>query len=62
MTLYEYTEFYIYDKDGTWVNNTDTFEEGGVTYTVTAQTAGPFGYVRDLQWNNFDSCKRCWIC
>ena len=44
---YEYTEFYIYDKDGTWVNNTDTFEEGGVTYTVTAQTAGPFGYVRD---------------
>lgn len=43
---YTYTELYIYDKDGTWVNSTDGFTFSGVTYTVTAQTAGPYGYVR----------------
>ena len=41
-----YTEFYAYDIDGTWTNSTDTFTVSGVTYTVTAQTAGPYGYVR----------------
>ena len=41
-----YTEFYAYDIDGTWTNSTDTFTVAGVTYTVTAQTAGPYGYVR----------------
>ncbi len=43
---YTYTELYIYDKEGTWVNSTDGFTFGGSTYTVTAQTAGPYGYVR----------------
>ena len=37
---------YIYDKEGTWVNSTDGFTYSGTTYTVTAQTAGPYGYVR----------------
>ena len=41
-----YTEFYAYDIDGTWTNSTDTFTVSGVTYTVTAQTTGPYGYVR----------------
>ena len=43
---YTYTELYIYDKEGTWVNSTDGFTFSGTTYTVTAQTAGPYGYVR----------------
>tara|TARA_B100001113_G_scaffold338669_1_gene321075 strand:+ start:1360 stop:2841 length:1482 start_codon:yes stop_codon:yes gene_type:complete len=43
---YTYTELYIYDKEGTWVNSTDGFTFGGATYTVTAQTAGPYGWVR----------------
>ena len=46
-TNYEYTEFFIYAKEGTIVNSTDTFQVGAVTYTVTGQTAGPYGYVRD---------------
>ena len=41
-----YTSFYVYDLVGTWTNSTDTFTFNGVTYTVTAQTAGPYGYVR----------------
>tara|TARA_B100000131_G_scaffold102746_1_gene99771 strand:+ start:8056 stop:9498 length:1443 start_codon:yes stop_codon:yes gene_type:complete len=45
-TNVEYTEFYIYEKDGTLVNSTDTFTVGGTTYTITGQTAGPIGYVR----------------
>ena len=44
---YEYTSFWVYDIVGTWTNSTDTFTFNGVTYTVTAQTAGPYGYVRD---------------
>ena len=43
---YTYTELYIYDKEGTWVNSTDGFTFSGTTYTVTAQTAGPYGWVR----------------
>lgn len=45
-TIVSFNEFYVYDVDGTWTNNTDTFEKGGVTYTVTGQTSGPYGYVR----------------
>ena len=44
---YEYTSFYVYDLVGTWTNSTDTFTFNGVTYTVTAQTASAYGYVRD---------------
>ena len=44
---YEYTEFYVYDIEGSWTNSTDTFTFNGVTYTVTGQTAGAYGYVRD---------------
>ena len=47
-TNVEYTEFYIYEKDGTLVNSTDTFTVGGTTYTITGQTAGPIGYVRSF--------------
>lgn len=43
---YEYTDLFVYDIEGTWTNAVDTFTAGGVTYTVTAQTAGPYGYVR----------------
>jgi hypothetical protein len=42
-----YTEFYAYDLTGTWVNSTDTFVYAGITYTVTGQTAGPYGIVSD---------------
>ena len=38
---------YVFDKVGTIVDNTDTFLLDGVTYTITSQTAGAYGYVRD---------------
>ena len=41
-----FDEFYVYDVVGTWTNSTDTFTTGGVTYTVTAQTVEPYGFVR----------------
>jgi len=44
---YTYPGIYVYDKVGTIVDNTDTFLLGGVTYTITSQTAGAYGYVRD---------------
>ena len=44
---YTYPGIYIYDKVGTIVDNTDTFLLSGVTYTITSQTAGAYGYVRD---------------
>ena len=44
---YSYDSVFVYDITGTWVNSTDTFAYNGVTYTVTGQTAGPYGYVRD---------------
>lgn len=44
---YTYPGFYAYDLEGTWVNSSDTFIIGGTTYTVTGQTAGPYGYVED---------------
>ena len=44
---YTYTGMYIYDKVGTLVNSTDGFLVDGVTYTITGQTAGAYGYVKD---------------
>ena len=44
---YSYTGMYIYDKVGTLVNSTDGFLVDGVTYTITGQTAGFYGYVKD---------------
>ena len=44
---YSYDSVFVYNVSGTWVNSTDTFAYNGVTYTVTGQTAGPYGYVRD---------------
>jgi hypothetical protein len=46
-TVYTYPGVYVFDKVGTIVNNTDTFLLDGVTYTITSQTAGAYGYVRD---------------
>ena len=45
--IYTYPGFYVFDKVGTIVDNTDTFLLDGVTYTITSQTAGAYGYVRD---------------
>ena len=46
-TIYTYPGVYVFDKVGTIVDNTDTFLLDGVTYTITSQTAGAYGYVRD---------------
>lgn len=45
--VFEYTGFYIYDKEGTFALNTDTFTIGAVTFTITAETTGAYGYVKD---------------
>jgi hypothetical protein len=45
-TSYTFTSFFAYSISGTWANSTDTFTEDGTTYTVTAQDAGAYGYVR----------------
>ena len=45
---YTYDGFYAYDIVGTWANNVDSFTFGGTTYTITAQTAGPYGYVESF--------------
>ncbi|ADO99067.1 structural protein [Prochlorococcus phage P-SSM7] len=44
---YTYPGVYVFDKVGTIVDNTDTFLISDVTYTITSQTAGAYGYVRD---------------
>ena len=41
-----YSVLYVYDITGTWTNSTDSFLFNGVTYTVTAQTAGAYGFIR----------------
>ena len=46
-TNYTYPGIFVFDKVGTIVDNTDTFLLDGVTYTITSQTAGAYGYVRD---------------
>ena len=45
---FTFVDFYAYDIDGTWTNSTDSFTLSGTTYTVTGQTAGPYGYVRSF--------------
>ena len=45
--IYTYPGVYVFDKVGTIVDNTDTFLLDGTTYTITSQTAGAYGYVRD---------------
>ena len=47
-----FTEFYIYDVEGTCTNSTSTFVQNSITYTVTAQTSGAYGYVRSYSGNN----------
>jgi len=38
---------YIYDLEGAAITpNSDTFTLGGVTYTITGQSSGPYGFVR----------------
>ena len=44
---YTYPGFFVFDKVGTIVDNTDTFLLGGVTYTITSQTEKAYGFVRD---------------
>ena len=50
-TAYTYDEIYVYDVEGTWVNSTDGFTFSGATYTVTGQTAEPYGVVRSYSDN-----------
>lgn len=45
-TTYTYDEFYAYNIEGTWVNSSDSFTYNGTSYVVSAQTSGPYGYVR----------------
>ena len=47
ITDYTYPGVYVFDKVGTLVDNTDTFLLGATTYTITSQTAGAYGYVKD---------------
>ena len=44
---YSYDSIFVYNVVGSWVNSTDTFAYNGVTYTVTGQTTGAYGFVRD---------------
>jgi len=53
----EYTAFYIYEKEGTLVNSSDTFIVQGVTYTITGQNAGPYGYVRRYSGTTLEVIK-----
>jgi len=46
-TSFTYDEFFAFDLNGTWSNTTDSFEVGGITYTIESQTAGPYGTVVD---------------
>ena len=43
----QYNSIYVYDVEGTWVNSTDGFLADSTTYTVSGQTAGKWGVVRD---------------
>lgn len=42
-----YTQIRVYDVIGTWSNNTDTFLAGNTTFTVTAQSGGKWGIVKE---------------
>ena len=44
---FTYSQLYIYDKEGTVTAGSSTFLFGGVTYTLSSETTGPYGYIRD---------------
>lgn len=46
-SVVSYDEFYAYDITGTLVDNTDTFEAGGITYTIESQVSGSYGVIGD---------------
>ncbi len=52
-----YSGFYIYDKVGTIVNSSDSFVFNAVTYTITAQSAGAYGYVKDYDGTSLKFVK-----
>lgn len=52
-----FNDLYIYNLSGTLVPNTDTFVVNGVTYTITAQNAGPYGYVRSYSGTTLEVVK-----
>ena len=56
-STYEYDEIFIFDKVGTLGNNVDTFTFNGVTYTITGQTAGAYGYVKDYSGTSLKFIK-----
>lgn len=43
-----FDELFVYNVEGTWTNNTDTFEFGNTTYTVESQVSGKWGFVRSF--------------
>ena len=49
---YSYDSIFVYNVVGSWQNSVDTFAYNGVTYTVTGQTAGAYGFVRDYSSTN----------
>jgi hypothetical protein len=52
-----FNDLYIYDVSGTLAPNTDTFVVSGVTYTITAQNVGPYGYVRSYSGTTLEVIK-----
>ena len=52
-----FSSFYAYDIDGTWTNSVDSFTLNAVTYTITAQTAGPYGVVRSYSGTTLEVIK-----
>ena len=46
---FTYDEIYVYDIEGTWSNSTSSFLFNGVTYTISSQTTGAYGYVRSYE-------------
>jgi len=52
-----FNSFYVYDVEGTWANAIDAFTINDVTYTVTAQTSGPYGIVRSYSGTTLEVIK-----
>jgi len=52
-----FTSFYAYSIEGTWANSIDAFTLNDVTYTITAQTAGPYGVVRSYSGTDLEIIK-----
>jgi hypothetical protein len=53
---YTYTGIYIYNLNGSLVTNTDTFTLNEVTYTITGETVGAYGYVRSYSGTELRVC------